>query len=417
MTVRAVLPRLSKAHGIGGALALALACPVVAQAQDEGGLRLTFGVAARVESTSNPGLTAPAEPRSQGGSLRLSFGLTDATPVTAVALSVTGTLRAMSGQSGGLDDPSLRLSWRRSGADASLGVTAFLTETDLDTLRQTVIDPDTGEVTDDTLGDGTRRQWGGDLTYTLGDGGPWGLALTAGLTETTYRGATAEADNRRSRAGLRLRWAPDGATEATLGLRLSTFDAEGAPRRDTLRAEAGLARLLPSGDARITLFAEDTEDGTRSGLSLGRAWDMPTSRLSAALGVTRGVGGDTHLTGALDWRQDLPRGTLRASLRRDVTAGQDDAETVVTALDIGLRQDLTPLTALSLGAAATESEDSATGSTVRNQLLTASVSHALPQDWALDAGYRHRIRQETGEDRATSDTLFLELRRSFDWRP
>lgn len=403
----------------GSALVLGALGAPFAMAQDEGGLRLTFGVVARVESTTNPGLTSPAEPQSDGASLRLSFGLSDATPQTAISLSAAGTLRSETGDDGaqGLQDPSIRLSWRRTGADSALALSAFLTESDLDTLRQTLIDPDTGEVTDDLLGDGTRRQLGGDVTYTLGEGGPWGLTLTAGATDTTYLGDTTEADNRRTRAGASLRFALDPATDATLGLRQSTYRADGEPRRDTLRLEAGLYRALPAGSGSITLFAEDTEDGTRSGLSLSRTWEMSTAALSVSLGATRGVSGNTGLTGGIDWRQDLPQGTLRADLRRSIAAGEDDTETEITAASLGYSQDLTPLMALSLGLTASESRDSDTGDTTRNAALNATLTRALPQDWALDAGYRHRIREETGEGRATSDTVFMELRRNFEWRP
>jgi hypothetical protein len=35
----------------------------------------------------------------------------------------------------------------------------------------------------------------------------------------------------------------------------------------------------------------------------------------------------------------------------------------------------------------------------------------------LDAGVTHRIRNEDNTGEATSDTVFVELRRAFEWRP
>ena len=52
-----------------------------------------------------------------------------------------------------------------------------------------------------------------------------------------------------------------------------------------------------------------------------------------------------------------------------------------------------------------------------NAALSAIYTHTLPYDWALDAGVTHRIRNEDNTGEATSDTVFLELRRAFEWRP
>jgi len=47
----------------------------------------------------------------------------------------------------------------------------------------------------------------------------------------------------------------------------------------------------------------------------------------------------------------------------------------------------------------------------------AALTHELPRDWALEGDYTHHIREEEATPRATSDTVYLELRRTFDWRP
>ena len=83
----------------------------------------------------------------------------------------------------------------------------------------------------------------------------------------------------------------------------------------------------------------------------------------------------------------------------------------------GLTQELTTRTALSIGLNAAEAEATATGNTTRTATLNATLTHALTEDWALDAGYSYRWRDADSEGTATSDTLFLELRREFEWRP
>ena len=400
-------------------IAFAALLPLAGIAQ-EGGLRLTFGVAFRAETSSNLALESPAEARTTQIGTRLSFGLFDETRAGSLLLQASGFLRALDGPGGnetGFQTPDLRFAWNRTGANSALDVSAFLREADLDTLRGLAVDPDTGEVTTFS-GQGTQRLAGGDIAYTYGTGAPWGFTLSTGLTDTSYRDAPTETDNRRTRAGATLRFALNSATEVTAGLRYSTFKEDGATRRDTLRAEAGLTRSLPNGTASVTLFSEDTEDGTRSGLTFGRAVDLASGgRASFSLGATSGVTGKTNITGALDWQQDLPRGTIRAGLRRTVASGDSDQESVAISLTLGLTQVLSSATSLSLGLNAAEARDTGTGDTTRTATLNAALTHELPHDWALEGGYTHRIRDEPTTPRATSDTVYLELRRTFDWRP
>jgi hypothetical protein len=405
--------------GTATGLALAALVGLPAMAQEDGGLRLTFGLSARVESISNPGLTVPAEPTRERLSSRLSFGLTDTTRTGSVALSAAGTLSADNDDESadGLIDPDFALSLRRIGATSSVELSAFLRESDLDSLRGLVLDPDTGQITEDLLGNGTRRQTGGEIGLSFGDGGPWGIGLSAGLTDTTFSGPTSEVDNRRTNLDGTLRFDLDPATEISAGLSWSRYDEEGDEPRDTVRPELSFRRDRPAGFASANVFAEDTEDGTRAGLSFGRNWELPDSSLAFSLGATRGVTGDLSPTGSLNWQKDLPRGSLRASLRHDVTSGDDDEESIVTTVSLGLTQSISSLSSLNFGLDASDSEDTATDLTTRNASLSATYSHSLPHDWILDAGVTHRIRNEDDSGEATSDTVFLELRRAIEWRP
>jgi hypothetical protein len=405
--------------GTAAGLALFALAALPLAAQEEGGLRLSFGFSARGEVITNPGLATPAEADRTRFSSRLSFGLTDRTRRGAVALSVAGSLSSDTDDDSpdGLIDPDLSLSVKRIGAASSVEFAAFLRETDLDTLRGLVLDPATGTVIEDVIGDGTQRITGGRLSLAFGTDAPWGGSLTAGLTSTSYRGSTTEADTRRSNLGGALRFALDPATEVTAALDWSRYDEDGASSRDTLRPELGLRRKLPSGFALARVFAEDTEDGTRSGLSFGRSWTLPDSTLTLQLGLTRGVTGDLTPTAALDWQKDLPLGSLSASLRRDVTSGDSDAETIVTTANLALEHGLSPLASLRLSLTASENKASATDTTTRNAALSATFSRNLTEDWALDTGVIHRVRREDGTGSATSDSVFLELRRAFEWRP
>lgn len=405
--------------GMASGLALVALASLPVTAQEDGGLRLTFGISARIESVSNPGLTVPAEPTSNRLTSRLSFGLTDSTQAGSVSLSAAGTL-SLDNRDDSADlliDPDLQMSLTRIGPSSSLELSAFLRETDLDTLRGLILAPDTGEITSDVLGDGTQRQTGGALTLSFGEGGPWGGTLSAGVIDTTYRGTTTEDDDRRTNLDGTLRFELNPATEVTTGLRWSRFDQDGEQSRDTLRSDLGLRRNLPAGIASASVFAEDTEDGTRTGLAFRRTWVRPDSSLTVSIGTTRGVTGDLSPTGALDWRKALFRGSFSASLRRDVTSGDDDEETLVTTASLGLNHVVSPLASVNFGLNASESEETATDTTTRNVALSAIYTQSLPYDWVMDAGVTHRFRDEVSTGEATSNTIFLELRRSFDLRP
>ncbi len=402
------------AAGLG--VASVLAVPLVAQ--EDGGLKLTFGISARIEAESNPGLSVPSEPSRTQFSTRLSFGLSDSTRLGALSLSAAGTLATYSDDSeSGLQDSDLRFSLRRSSAASSVSVAAFYREVDLDTLRGFILDPDTGQILDDVTGDGTQRQTGGDVAFAFGEDAPWGGSLSAGLVDTSYFGDTVEVDNLRTNAEARLRFKLDPATEVTAGLRWSSYEEDNAPARDTWRPEIGLRRDLPSGSASASIFAEDTEDGTRSGFTIGRSLDRPDGGLSFSLGLTRSVVGDLNLTGAVDWQRELPRGGINVRLSRDVTSGSADEENIVTGGSIGLTRNLSALATMNFGLTASESEETATGDLTRNASLSATYSRSIVHDWVLDAGLTHRIRKESGQDSANSDVAFLELRRAFEWRP
>lgn len=409
-----------RAWSLGSALALLPAVPALPQDAPAGGLRLTFGIAFRAETGSNLDLAVPAGGETSVLSTRLSFGLSDATRTSSLSLNLSGALALRDTPEEtqrGLENPALRLAWGLQGARSSLNLTAALTQTELDTLRGVVIDPDTGAITGDITGDGTQQRALADIVWAFGQDGPWGLSLSAGATRTTYSGDTDEEDVDEGRLGAALSFRIDPATEGTAALRWSTFRQEGAETRDTLRLELGATRDTRRGSLGASLFVEDVPEGTRTGLSLSRGMTLPAGSLSYSLGLTRGAGGEVRGTGALGWQQNLPRGAVSLSLRQQVGADRDDQEALQTSVDFGYTQELTELADLRLGLAASRSVNQETDLATDNAGFNATLSYELAQDWVLDAGYAFRLRDEEGTGKATSNSVFLELRRSIEWRP
>jgi hypothetical protein len=400
--------------GLG--LASVTALPLVAQ--EDGGLKLTFGFSARVESETNPGLTVPAEPSRSQISTRLSFGLQDSTRLGTLSLSAAGTLAAYSDDTeNGLQDSDLRFALSKSSAASTVSVSAFYREIELDALRRLIIDPDSGQIFEDVTGDGTQRQTGGDVRYSFGEDAPWGGSVSAGLVDTSYFGDTTEVDNVRTDAALDFRFNLDPATEVTAGLGWSRYEDDLEPASDTLSPELGLRRDLPSGSAFASIFADNTDDGTRTGFLVGRSLDRPDRGLSFSIGLTRSIVGEVDVTGSVDWQRELANGSISVNVLREVISGSEDEETIVAGGSIGLSHNLSELAALNFGLNASSSKETATGILTRNASLSASYSRSIVDDWVLDAGVTHRIREEGDQGRANSDIAFLELRRSFDWRP
>lgn len=393
-----------------------------AATQDGGGVLLTFGIDQRVSWDDNPDLDIP----STGDRLRfdtgLSFGVVSETPRDRLAFDLGTVLRGEDDGSGfgfGLESPSAELAYSRLGATSSFTISAFLRETDLgDGLS--LIDDGSGGPPVLTFDDGTARTQGMRLAYTWGEGTPFGSALRAGLTDTDYRDTTDPTllDNRNVTVGAGLRFALNEVTDANFDLDHRRYDEKGpTAAEDSTTFSVGLTRALPRGDLRGKISTTSDEDGTRTGLSFGHSYDLPRGSLSVDLGLTEAIAGGADLTGALAWKQDLPRGAFSVRLSQAVTNDIRNDETLATAFSLGLTQELTPLMGLNMSAIWARSEETATGLVTDSATLDAALSYALTEDWAMNLGASHRIKDEDGVGRANSNSVFLSVGRTFEWRP
>jgi hypothetical protein len=413
--------------GLMGTAAITL-LPFVSFAQETPrGVTLRFGVEQRLETDSNLGLDDPSQGRTTQATTRLSFQVTSDTGISRLTFGVGGVFRIangpdISGTDVGFADPDLTFGYSRSSANADLRIDAAIRERDIAFLRSLdeFIDED-GNIDlpddfNDLDGEGTRRNASLDLNYRWGLDAPFGGSVSAGVNDLSYQDATSSDldDSRRYYVGAGLRFTLSPVTELTTDLRYSIFDEDGvADSRKTLRFDTGLAIARPNGQLFGRLTAEDTEDGTRLSLTFGRDLELPSGALSASIGVTRDAEGDLQLTGGLSGRQDLANGTLTGSLQRSVRSDSDDEEEILTNLRIGYRQDLSPLSSLSLDFSYADSQNTLTDGSTSNTSIGATYNHALTEDWDLDLGYRHRIRDDDTDGRADSDSVFLALRRDF----
>lgn len=408
---------------LAGLAVLSLAASLQQGAAQEGATRLTFGLSQSLSRTSNPGLTVPAEDATLRADTGLSLGFISETPLQQLSLQTGALLRGARDRHGDfrfeLKDPSASLGYRRLGATSSFSLSAFHRESDLDERLLLGFDED------DNLQlfyeQGRIRTSGGRIGYTWGDGLPLGGSLGLSGVKSGYSGTTDPTlvDNRTLTASIGLHAALDERTSLTLDLSGRRYSREGAGFEDETSGSLGLgvSRELPAGRIWARLTRSHDQDGTRHGLSFGRQFELPDGNLSVELGMSRSPEGKTEGTGALSYGKELAQGNLSLRLSRGLSHDSSNQVTMLTALALGWQQPLTELLGLNLSARWSRSEVTSTGLATDTGLLDAGLSWRLTEDWGLNLGATHRLRDSDSEGRASSNGVYLSLARSFEWRP
>lgn len=401
-----------------------------AQGREAGGVRMTFGIEQRFETDSNGELNPGGSEDINQAATRLSFGLTSATRVSSLSFTTAGSFRIaqgpdFNGTEAEFTDPEAGLSYARRGANADMTLSGRYRESDVAFLRplEDFIDQD-GNLDlpadlEDLNGTGTRRNLSTSAALNWGRNAPVGFGLTGGYSIIDYSNTSSASlfDSRRASIGATLRAEIAPATTATAGLRYSTFDDDDptSSRRNTYGLNLGLSRAVERGLWSVGFDLSDTEDGTQTGVNIGRNLTLPRGSLSARIGATAAAEGGVNLTGSLGYSQVLSRlSTVNVSLNRAISQGTDDTERLLTALSLGYSHTLSRLSSVSVNVLASESEDTATNDTTRNASFGLTYSRSLTRDWGMNLGYRHRIRDEDGAPSANSDSFFLTIRRDFE---
>lgn len=460
--------RIGRGKALSALLVSATTCgalagwgPSWAQDGDQVPPRLSFDVSAGLSHATNPGLEVTgAEARSRGD---LSFGLTwaDVTRDQDFHLALGGLLRATGSgdDESGFQDPSVDLSYTRTGANGLFSVEGSWDETPVD-LSEPLELPGGGYSSSDVLATtGTVTTTRAALALQLGQEGPLGAQLSAshlerGYSETTdpsvydttttslsagvtlrdamggdlglhwdqtqsdQDDATATARDRRS---LSLSWDRPLTGVLMLNLSLGMTEAETVKSGTTVSESSGatgtvgLTGALANGSWNVTLDSARDSLGTRQTLSLGRDLVLPTGSLSAEIGVTARDGGEADVVGRLDWSHEMPGSQLTLGLSREVSLNSDDADAAQTALDAGWSRDLTPTAKLGLSYALTRIEaagDAAVEGATR-QSLQASLTKTLPSDWQLRTGVQFKSLDRESKGSAQDNSVFLTIGRSF----
>lgn len=423
---------LARIGGVGALAAVGAILAVGGSAAQEVGRQLTFGTSIGLTANDNQDLDLESEGTTLSGTARFDFAYLLATPVQRLTLAGDIGLREVDGpgddddsSSNGLADPSLRLAYDRAVRDARFGLDAFVQQSAvafLEPFEEGIDDPLILDDIDDLDSDtGTRLRFGLGTELELRRTAPFGVTLSAGYSALRYSDVTDPdlTDEERLRAAAALRFDIDPATRATLTLGYSSFEDDGNDegRRDTFRVEAGIARDRPGGAIGASLGAVSTEDGERFTFALNRGLALPVWDINTRLGVTQSTDGALSPSIGLSVARDLPDGALSANLTRSIRSGSDDEEQAVTALSVGYARQVTPLTSIGADLSYIRNEPTGEGPTESAGAAGLTLQHALTEDWNLNLGLQHRIKDDGDADRASGNRISLNLRRSFTVRP
>lgn len=430
--------------------ALVLQAPLALQAEEAPPPRLALTLGVEARHRDNPDLVVSG---AQGETTTgLSFGLKSATVTRnqAFLMNFDGVLDGE-----GLTRPSLGLDYRREGAGAELRFSLQSRQSPVD-LSEPVTD-ETGATIGILAATGEVRQSSGRLDLQTGKDGPLGFSLGLRAQATDYSattnpslhdsrsrgvslGVTAQgaagrfglvlaanasrtadaASTARDGRSVKLTWSREiGAlsVSASLGDSLNKTRKSGSvtAQSDGLTASLGLEAGQPNGKAGLSFDLGRDAKGARQALRLTREMKLPTGEISAELGYEGRSGGPGTAVGRLAFALERPQGKLSFALSRQMVLDEDDADTVQSSASLGWQQDLGPAASLGLSwrLSAVEGLGDADVEALTRQSLTASYSHDLTQDWAVQAGVTlSRLdRAETGLAEDTS--VFVTLGRSF----
>ncbi len=426
MTVRTGLLTLAVAGGVALGPATAL------HAQDEGGLRLSFGLSQRVEASRNQALAAPAQGTTLRTDTRGDFTFSSITRNQSLTFSGDAAIRAVNGPNGDeslhLADPGLSLSYARQGAGSEFTLSAGIRRREIAFARPftdfldsngLVVLPDDPE---DLRGEGQQLSYRAESALRWGQDGPFGIGISAGINGARYSNVTATNlfDYQRRWVALETKMAPAPAHNLSTTLRYSRFEDDDPtnPDSDRIAVNSRWSVERPNGQVYGAVGLDRGDRGTRYSLSGGWTREQATRKLSLSLGATRMESGNLSMTGSAAVNQSFATGTLGAQLRRSVSDGRDNAEQVVTALALSFARPLGPRTNLSLGVDYARTTQTSTDNSVTNAALRASISHALTPDWNMNFGYTRGYRKDdsAGTGWANSDTVFLGVSRRFTTR-
>ncbi|MEO9899067.1 MAG: hypothetical protein ABJQ34_21415 [Paracoccaceae bacterium] len=447
------------AGGVTGLCVLSL-LPVqpFAQSRDEtGGRRTEITIGQNLEFSDNPDFVADGD--SQLVSLT-SLGLTHErrTTIDALVFRIGGDFELGTGDLDGsaFQDPFLVLSFDRDVRHSRLGLSVQYSETD-------VSNSDTSgliDLSDDVLGSdvGTRQNLTLEISGATGVDAPIGADFDIRRDQLRYSDTTdtslLDEDTNTLEGGVTFRFSPrlslrsfvqytdrdvngPGGVDRETTILGATLDAEisdilsgnltlsydeieflepNPSTVDGLSISGGLTRLTSNGSWGLTFSSDVGESGRRDQVSLRRDLELKSGSLGLSFGATHTEGLSTDPLYGIDWTRDLARGSISLSLDQSVTSDALATEQIDTSLSLGVTQEVTDLSSLSLDASLRDSNElGAAGIDSRRIDVSLTYRRELERDWDMVGGYRYSHSTQDGSADRDSNTIFIGLERSLVW--
>lgn len=397
----------------------------------QSGVQLTFGLTQRLEATENRALDTVSKGTTLQAVTGLSLGLAADTQSSTFRFNTSTNLSLTQNPDGSTDadlsTPRLSFSYGRSAKNASFDVSGSYSESDIAFLRPLSDFLDSNGVVvlptdlDDLTGTGLRRNTDARARLSFGDAGPVGLTLRVGFADIDYVNASNAAlvDNSRLDLGADLRLDINAVTSARIGTTWSSFeDADPATTDSITRGiSAGLDITRPNGSLSTSLGVKEKAGSSTLTFGISRSLDLPRGTLQASIGLSSDQGNQARLNGGLRYNQQLANGQFSIGLNRAQSVASDDTERLTTAINMGISHQLSAVSSLSADFSYVDNESLATGVSIVTASLGVGYNRQVTADWGLSAGYRHDLRDDGLGARGNSNSVFLQLGRSFQFRP
>lgn len=270
---------------------------------------------------------------------------------------------------------------------------------------------------DPTLNDSHRQSVEGRLSFQIAPN--LETSVFGSWSETDEQGVGAT-DRRTSRVGIGAVYEVTPATTLTGEIAYSEEESRAAivSETDGLNYAFSLTHDRPNGAISLNFSEDDTLNGKRRQVSVGRSYMLRRGELSFSLGASKTDGFDIQPIAALGLNLEIDRNsTIEISLEQSGGIDGANNEVINTRLDMSYERELTSLSQISAGFALVEENVLAAGG-IDRRAITLDLSHnyQLGGDWDLVSGYAHSSVRTDGQPTRERNTLFLGIQKSFAYR-
>lgn len=455
---------LSKTIGgavLGGAVLMALPATAQDQTVNEGP-NLTARLAFDLEVNDNFDLREDSVGTGVIGTATLGFGLQQETQTDSVNLTAQGSARGSDfpeiGTEFDLDDPRIGAAYTRTVDDTEVGLSLRFQSIDLAFFDPLSDVGDEGNF-DGTRTEGRRTSLRAAANMALNQDGPvsFDLGLTASSIDFTDSNDPDDEDRNsvagraelgfdvsptlRLTTGAQLRYeqyperdedevrrverADIGAIAqvnpvldliARIGYSRAENDARGETRdEEGVVGDLSFVVAEPRGETRGGVFSTLNENGTRTGVTVGKRVEFRNADLDGDIGLTLTDDNDVFAIGDITYSYALRASQISLSASQQFGVNEDGEDEVNTLGSVAFRQFVTERDSfdLALVAGLSRLADGDTTDEQQRVNFTARYNRAITRDWSVNFGYRGRFQDETDEGRATSNAVFVGVARDF----